>query len=321
MTPFIRRFAVAAAVAAVPFAAAAQAYPTKPVKIIVPYSAGGIVDTVTRAVADKVSASWPQPIIVEARPGGNGYIGAEALRKAEPDGYTLMTASPFIVVAPLMDPVAKFKLSDFTPVAMIGSPPNVFVVPSSLPVNTLKEFVDYAKARPGQLNQPMMGVGGSNHLGMEIFLQLTGLDLVAIPYKGVPPTIPDLTTGRLSFSLTTMTALPLIQSGKLKALAVNAESRVPSLPNVPTMIEAGFGSESIVMPWYGIVAPAGTPPEIVKKINADFNKALADPEVQARYKAMHTILTPGTSADFAKKLAGEQVRWAKLVKERGLKAE
>lgn len=319
MPKLLNRLALLATLSLACLHAAAQSYPSKPVKIIVPYSVGGIVDIITRIAAEKVASGWPQPIVIEARPGGNGYIGAELARNAKPDGYTLMTAAPFVVVAPLMDKAARFKTSDFAPVAMIGSPPNIFVAAPNLPVNTLKEFVEYARARPGELNQPMMGVGGSNHLGMEVFLQQNGLDIAAINYGGVPPTIIDLTAGRLSFSLTTMTALPAIQAGKLKPLAVNANTRISSLPNVPTMVEAGFGPDSIVMPWYGIVAPAGTPAAIVDKLNADFNKALADPEVQARYKAMHALLSPGTPADFAKRMADEQVRWGKLIKERNLK--
>ena len=302
-------------------AAIAADYPARPVNIIVPYAAGGVVDVITRSVTDKVSANWKQPIVILDRPGGNAYIGAAAMLNAPSDGYTLMAAAPYVIVAPIIDPIAKFKYTDFVPAALIGGPPNIFVVPESVPVKTLKEFVDYAKARPGQLNTSMLGLGTSHHLGTEAFLQATGLDIVSVPYKGSPQMIPDLVSGRLSFVLAPLSAaLPAIQSGRLKPLAINAKVRIPSLPDVPTLKEAGFSDDVVVMPWYGLVAPVGTPTEIVERINVEVNKALADPAVRARLEGFGTVITPASRSEFEKLMADENVRWTKLVKQRGIVA-
>lgn len=321
MIKLIRVLAACLMVAASPFATG-QDYPSKPVKVIVPYAAGGVVDVVTRAVTEKLAAIWSQPVVVEPRPGANGYIGAEAVKNAPADGYTLLMAAQFVVVSPIIDPVARFRHTDFTPVAVIGAPPNVFVVPASLPVNSLKDFVAYAKARPGKLNTAQMGIGGSNHLGMETFMQMQGLDIVNIAYKGAPPMIPDLVSGQLHIVLAPLSvALPSIQAGKLKALAINSPSRVAALPDVPTMVEAGFTQDSVVMPWFGFMAPKGIPPAIVERINTAVNAALADSAVQQRLKALNAVLMPMSPGDFNKLLGNEHVRWTKLVKERNIKAE
>lgn len=317
----IRTFAAAAALA-LSFGATAQEFPSQTVKVVVPYAPGGVVDVVTRAVTDKLAELWKQPVIVEPRPGANGYIGARAVLRSPADGYTLLTGAQFVVVAPIIDRVPQFRYTDFAPVAMIGAPPNVFIVPASLPVNSLKEFVAYAKARPGKLNTAQMGIGGSNHLGMETFMQVNGLDIVNIAYKGAPPMIPDILSGQLHIVLAPLSvALPSVKAGKVKALAVNAPTRVAALPDVPSLVEAGFPPDSVVMPWFALMAPKGTPEPVIEKINTAVNTALDDPQVKQRLNALNTIVTPMSTAEFAKLLASENARWTKLTEERNIKAE
>jgi tripartite-type tricarboxylate transporter receptor subunit TctC len=320
----IPRFAASAiaALAVVAGAVHAQNYPSKPVKLIVPYPAGGVVDLVGRAVADKISTAWGQPILVEPRPGANGNIGAEYVKSQPADGYTFMMGAPFLSVNPVLDPQVRFKTSDFVAVGLIGAPPNLFVVPASLPVNSLKEFVDYAKTRPGKLNVANPGTGSSNHLGQEVFFQATGIELVSVPYKGQPASIPDMMSGQISFAvMTNALAIPHIKTGKLKALAISAPVRSKELPEVPTLAEAGFSPEVMVLPWYGIVAPAGTPQEPIARMNAEINKALSTPEVIERLEKIGTIIMGGTPAEFDRLIKAEEVRWAKLVKERNIKPE
>ena len=300
----------------------ASNYPSRPITLLLAYPAGGLADVVARIITEPMSKSWGQPIVVEPKPGANGYIAASALKEAKPDGYTLMVGSMFLVVAPLIDPNANFKTSDFTPVSLVAGQPNIFVVPSSLPVRTLKEFVEYAKQRPGQLNTAAMGTGGSNHLGIEAFQQATGIQLTKIKHKGAPPVVPDLLQGQLSIVLGPVNVLaPHVKSGKLRVLAVNSLERIDTLPEAPTLIEAGFGQDVVVVAWYGVVAPPGTPTEIVTRINAEFNKALKTPEVVQKLKAIDVFVMGGSPSDFGQLLRSEQIRWAKLVKERNIRPE
>ena len=299
-----------------------QDYPSKPVTLVIAYPAGGSADVMARTVTERISRNWGQPIIVEPRPGANGYIAASGVKQAKPDGYTLLMASMFLVVGPLIDANANFKPSDFAPVALIGGQPNVFVVSSSLPIRTLKEFVEYAKQRPGQLNTAATGTGGSNHLGMEVFQQATGIELLKINYKGSPPVLPDLLRGELSIVLGPVSLYASqVRAGKLRALAVDSLARTDSLPDVPTLVEAGFDPDMVVLPWFGIVAPIGTPPEVVARLNTEINAALKAPEVLQRLKNDDWFTTAGSAADFARLLRTEEARWAKLVKDRNIRPE
>ena len=315
--------AIAALAAAqwTPQFAQAQAYPSKPVRLIVPYPAGGVVDLVARAVADKISLNWGQVMVVEPRPGGNGNIGAEAAAGAAPDGYTLLAASPFIAVNPHLMPGLKFGPKNFAAVGLTASPPNVWVVPAALPVKTLKEFVAYAKARPGKLNAVNPGSGSSNHLGQELFWESTGIDIVNVNYKGQPPAIPDLLAGTVHIALmTNVLAVPQIKAGKLRPLAVSSPKRIKDLPDVPTVAEAGF-ADTLVLPWYGIVAPAGTPKEIVARLNSEINKALKSPDVIERLDKMGAQIFGGSAEEMDALIKAEFERWGKLVKARGIKAD
>ena len=319
---WLGRTALLAAALALPVAAPAQdAYPSKPVRVIVPYPAGGVVDLVARAVTDRLSTDLGQPFIVEARPGASGNIGIEAMLRSPADGYTILMGVPNLATNPLLMPATtKWKTADFAGLGLVGAPPNVFIVPASLPVKTLKEFVDYARARPGQVNVTNPGVGTSNHLGQELFFSLTGLDLQNVMYKGQPQMIPDVASGQVSFSLMTLAlAVPHVKEGKLRALAVSAPRRVADLPDVPTVAEAGY-PDAMFLPWYGFVASAATPKDIVKKLSDAIQRALAAPEVVTRLEKLGALVTPMSGPEFDKLMASESVRWAAVIKQRNIKA-
>lgn len=300
---------------------AQDAWPSKPVKVIVPFPAGGVVDLVTRAVTDRLAAVLKQPFVVENRPGANGNIGTEAVARAPADGYTLLTATPATVTQPMLSPNARFRTADFTGLGLIGAPPNLFVVSPSVPVKTLREFVDYAKARPGKLSVTNPGVGTSNHLGQELFFSLTGLQLVDVRYPGQPQMIGDLVSGQVQFGLLTGgLAVPHVKEGRLRALAVGAAKRWSPLPDVPTVGEAGW-ADAMFLPWYGLVAPVGTPRPIVKRLSDEVLAALQQPEVLARLEGMGTQVTPGSAEDFDTLIRGEIERWSRVIRERNIKAE
>jgi tripartite-type tricarboxylate transporter receptor subunit TctC len=314
------RLLAAAALALASSQAGAQAWaPTKPVRIIVPFPAGGIVDLMARTVSDKLAAGLGQPVLVEARPGAMGSIGTEAGARAEADGHTITLATLSHATLPAFIKVPWHPSKDFAGVAMLGQVPNLVVVPNDLPPKTLREFVDYAKARPGQLNYANGGNGTSQTLGVELLKKNAGIDLVAIGYKGYPPVVPDLITGRLQFAMMPFgVAAPQVKAGKMRALAVVAPGRSNQLPDVPTMAEAGF-AESPVISWYAFVAPAATPKAAVQRLNAEIAKALADPEVVSRVEAVGgSPLPAGAPAEVDAMIAREVERWAKFIRDTGL---
>jgi tripartite-type tricarboxylate transporter receptor subunit TctC len=314
---------LAALLALVSSAAIAQPdYPAKPVRVVVPFPPGGILELITRPVTDRVGANWGQPIIVEPRPGASGNIGIQLARSAPPDGYTLMMSAIFLAVNPALDVNSKFRSTDFAGVALVGTTPNVFVVPASLPVSSLKEFVEYARTRPGKLNAGYPGTGTFAHLCTLLFTGHAGIDLVNVPYKSLPQMVPDLLSGELSFMILTSTfAMAHIKSGKIKALAVNTPTRLHELPDVPTVIEAGLPPEIVAVQWFGFVAPAGTPKEIVRRFNGEVGKALKAPDVIDRLAKMGVVITHSSPEEMDSLLRSETQRWTRVVKERGLKAD
>ena len=302
--------------------ACAQDYPAKPVRVIVPFPAGGILDLITRPVTERIGANWGRPIIVESQPGASGNIGIQLAKSAPPDGYTLMSSAIFLAVNPALDPNSKFKSSDFVGVALVGATPNVLVVPGKLPVSSLGEFVEYAKARPNELAAGHPGTGTFGHLFTLSLAGHAGLDLVNVPYKSLPQTIPDLLSGQLSFMVLTSTfALPHIKSGRLKALAVNTPQRLRDLPDVPTIVEAGFPQEIVAVQWFGFVAPAGTPREIVRRFNGEVGKALNSPEVIDRLEKLGVLIGHSAPEQFDSLIRSETERWARVIKARNLKAD
>jgi tripartite-type tricarboxylate transporter receptor subunit TctC len=304
-------------------AAGAQGYPSKPVRVIVPYPAGGIVDIVARAVMEKIAAGWGQPIIIEAKPGADSNIGTDLVAKSAPDGYTWLVTGPAVLSNPtIYGNLSWDPLRDFQGVGIVVWNQNIAVVPAALPVNTMKEFVEYAKARPGQLNFGNPGTGSSNHLSTELFIQVAGIKMVNVGYKGQPPAIPDLLNGALHFKIVALgLALPHVQSGKLKALATFTHERVKALPDVPTIAEAGF-PEAALVPWYGAYLRAGTPKAIVERVNAEINKALQSPEVAERLLKSGSLPGPVRSPDEIQALMrSDYERWSKVVRAAGIKAQ
>jgi len=297
---------------------AQPAWPAKPIHLIVPFPAGGQLDVVSRLVADRVSAALGQPIIVEAKPGADGNIGTDLVAKAAPDGYTWLAASPPTTIQPSVRPKTLHydPIRDFAPVAFIGTSPFLFVVPASLPVRTLDEFVAYAKARAGQLSYAGSARGTVVHLATEVLKQDTGIEMEMIGYKGQPDAIADLLTARVQFmTLGLILAEPYIKEGKLRALAVLDATRSPHLPDVPSVAELGH-PDLVMSTWFGLAMPSGTPPPIVERVNAEVMKVLAAPDIAAKLESMGIDpAKPNTPADFAKFVREDVARWKKVVTE------
>lgn len=283
--------ALAAALAALP-PAQAQEFPSKPITIIVPYPAGGIVDNITRVIAEHVSRTLGQVVNVDPRPGGNANIGTQAGLRAPADGHTWVFAASAITANAVLYKGLWDPLKDVTGVGIAVTAPSLIGVPASLPVKDVKDLVDLAKKQPGKLNFGNPGNGTSMHLNTEMFRQAAGIQFTNIPYKGQPPVVTDMVRGEVHFSVYSMgIAAPHVASGKIKALAVVANQRLASLPDVPTLAEAGFPEANLV-PWYGYVVNSATPPAVVAKINAALNAAVQAPEVQQKLLQMGTVPHP-----------------------------
>ncbi|HQR21385.1 MAG TPA: tripartite tricarboxylate transporter substrate binding protein [Burkholderiaceae bacterium] len=299
----------------------AQNWPAKPVRIIVPFPPGGTTDIVARAIGVELQRMWQQPVVIENRPGAGGNIGADQVAKSAPDGYTLLmgtVGTHAINQALYTQNGSKMPFDpakDFVPITLVAGVPNVMVVNARLPVNSVEEFIAYARARPGQLNMASSGNGTSIHLSGELFKTVTGVYMVHFPYRGSAPAITDLIAGNMTVMFDNLpSALPHIKSGRLKALAVTSRTRSPALPNVPTIEEAaglkGFDASS----WFGLFAPAGTPRAIVDKVQADVAKALAQPEVRERFVAQGADPGGNTPDQFAAFIRAETDKWTRVVK-------
>jgi tripartite-type tricarboxylate transporter receptor subunit TctC len=299
----------------------AQSFPNKPLRIIVPFPAGGIVDLMARSVNEKLAAGLGQPVLVEARPGANASLGTEAVAKSEPDGHTLLLATLSTVTTPALSKTT-WQPKDLAGVAMMGHAANVVVVHPSLPVQTLKEFVDYARARPGQINYVNAGIGTSPTMSAELFKKNLGLDLVGVGYKGFPPAIPDMLAGQIQFTFMPFgVAAPHVRAGKLRQLAIAAPARNRQFPETPTMAEAGF-AESQVISWYAFMVAAGTPRPVIARLNAEIAKALGDADVQARIEKIGGDPLPaGKPEEVDAMVAKEYERWIRLVQATGLKID
>jgi tripartite-type tricarboxylate transporter receptor subunit TctC len=318
---FLHLVAAAAALPAASGITWAQAYPARPVRIIVPVAAGGGIDITARLIGQWLSERLGQQFIVEDRPGGGGSIGTEMAVRAPPDGYTLLQASLLNAVnATLYTKLNYNFVRDIAPVAGIMGVSNVVYVHPSVPAETIPEFIAYAKANPGKINMGSGGNGSSGHMAGELFKLMAGVDLIHVPYRGQGPAMNDLLGGQLQVIFaTTPGTTEYVRIGKLRALAVTTRTRADALPEVPTVADFVPGYES--SQWYGVGAPKNTPVEIVEKLNKEINAALADPKMKARFADLGGTVLPGSPADFGKLIADETDKWGNVVKFAGLKAD
>lgn len=302
-------------------ALAQPAYPNRPIRIVSPYAAGGSSSTQARMLARKLNEAWGQPVIVEDRPGGNTIIGSELVAKAAPDGYTLLWQSSQHVITPSLFRTPFDVLKDFAPVATFTKTEVLLVLHPSVPANTLQEFIALAKAKPGTLNYASSGTGGAPHLAAEMFCNMTGLKLQHVPYKGVSQATTDLIGGQVQASFQSpVSSIPHVQSGKLKALAVSGDERLSALPDVPTFTQAGLPGFDARF-WFGIVAPAGTPKEIIDKLSAEIAKVLAMPDVRSFLLGQGLDPYVSTPAQFAALLSSDLAKYEKLIRSNNIKAE
>jgi tripartite-type tricarboxylate transporter receptor subunit TctC len=315
---------IVAGLAASLFAMAALAqYPAKPIRLIVPFAAGGGNDNVARLVGKHLSDSVGQPLVIDNRPGAGGVLGAELAAKAAPDGYTLFLGGvgSHAINPSLNDRLPYDPIKDFVPVALLASAPLVLVVHPSVPAGSFKAFVALARSKPGQLNYASNGNGSSSHLAAVMFDSMTGVDMVHVPYKGLSPALTDLLSGRVQLMFSSVVAiLPHVKSEKLRGLAVTGSRRLPSMPNLPTIAESGLpGYEA--SSWYGVLAPAGTPREIIERLNTELLKALAQPEVRTSLLAEGAEPIGGTPEQFAAHIRSEKERLGKLIRETKIRLE
>ena len=324
MIRFVSRMAAGALLAAFAMMSHAQApYPTKPIRIVVPFPAGGTTDILARAVAQKLTETMGQTVVVDNRPGAGGNIGAELVAKSPPDGYTLLmgTVGTHAINASLYAKMPYDHVKDFAPVILVAGVPNVLVVNPSVPANNVQELIAYIKANPGKVNFASSGSGTSIHLAGELFKTMAGVSMTHVPYKGSAPAVTDLLGGQVQLMFDNLpSALPHIKAGKLRALAVTSTQRASALPDVPTVAEAGLPGFDATS-WFGLLAPAGTPKDVVAKLNAEVAKWLASPEAREKLASQGAIAAGQSPEDFTRHIAAETAKWQKVVKESGAKVD
>jgi tripartite-type tricarboxylate transporter receptor subunit TctC len=318
---FLRLAAGAAALPAASRVAQAQAYPARPVHLISTFAAGGPNDITARLIGQWLSERLGQQFVVDNRTGAGGNIGTEVVVRAPPDGYTLLLVSSANAVnATLYDKLSFDFIRDIVPVASVISVPNVMIVNPSVPAKTVPEFIAYAKANPGKINMATSGNGSTTHISGELFKELTGVDLVAVAYRGGGPALIDMLGGQMQVMFEpTLACIEYIRAGTLRALAVTTAARSEQLPDVPTVGEFVPGYEA--SQWYGIGAPRGTPPQVVAELNKQINAGLNDPKMKARLADLGGIPTPMTPAEFGKLIADETEKWGKVVRAGNIKAD
>jgi tripartite-type tricarboxylate transporter receptor subunit TctC len=301
------------------FAVQAQAFPDKPVRLVVPYSAGGSTDLISRALGHKLSEMWGQTVVIDNRPGGSTIIATDIVADSAPDGYTLLvTTTSFSIVPSLTDKLPYDPAKDFEPITLVNTTPLVLVVNPGVPAKSVKELIALAKARPGELNFGSAGSGGSNHLAGELFNVMAGVKIVHVPYKGNAPALNDLVGGHVDIVFNGLTsAVPLIKAGRLRPLAVTSLTRADALPDVPTLDELGLKGFQATA-WNGLSAPAGTPKSVIARINADVVKVLHSPELVERLKAEGSDPVGNSPEQFTAFLREETAKWSKVIKFAGI---
>jgi tripartite-type tricarboxylate transporter receptor subunit TctC len=321
--PFMRLAHIALALA-LPFSAVAQSYPTKPIRIVVPFAPGGVMDLTARSAAIPLGESLGQSILIDNRPGGGGNIGADAVARATADGYTLMMIGDNNAIGPaLYSKLNHDLIKDFAPITNLVTGSHIFVAHPSLPANNIRELIAYAKAHPGELSYASPGAGTAQHLGGELFKVMAGdLKIAHIPYKGGGQAIGDVVGGQVKYGVLGLApVIPHLKAGKLKGLGVTGKKRVAILPDVPTVAESGL-PEFETLQWYGVVAPAGTPAPIIARLHAEFVKAAKTPAFVERLNAAGMdVVTSAQPEDYARFIRADMVKWPAVVKAAGAKVD
>lgn len=301
----------------------AQTYPDRPIRFISPYAPGGGTDILARLLGQKLNESFGQPVVIENRPGGGGILGTELVAKSPPDGYTILLGStgPLTVNPSLHRTLPYDTLRDFAPITLVSVVPSVLAVHPSLPVKSVKQLIAFAKAHPGELNFSSSGNGGSGHLAGEMFNLMAGVKMIHVPYRGTGPAVVGVVSGEVPLSFSNMLSmLPHVKSGRLRGLAVTSVQRSSAAPDLPTISEAGLpGYEA--GPWYGVLAPAGIPKEIIARLNAELVKILRRPDVHQKVSADGGEVVGGSPEEFTAHIRAELTRWAKIVKQANIRAD
>ena len=321
--PF-RRLLAALVLLLGPAGAPAQtAFPEKPVRFVVGFTPGGPSDILARALGQKLADRWHAQVVIENRPGAGGNVAAEAVARAPGDGYTWLLGNNSILAtnASLYRSLAYDPVKDFAPVALVAIQPNILVVNPEVPAKSVRELIALARSQPGRLNYASSGSGAAAHLAGELFKAMTGTDMVHVPYKGAQPALTDVLAGQAQLMFaTSASVIPYVKAGRLRALAVTSARRSPSMPELPTVAEAGVpGFEAIT--WHGVVVPAATPPALVERLNRDIVAALGERDLRERLESLGAEVASGTPRDFAQYIASEIPKWTKVVKDSGARAE
>ena len=313
MSPF-KKFVAVLALACAPALALAQAYPSKPVRLVVPYSPGGGADNAARILATRLSTTLGQTVVIDNRPGGSGMIGAQAVAQADPDGYTVLYDASAFAVNPALRKMAFDPARDLVPVSLAVTVPNIFVVPPNAPYKTVQEFVDYARKNPGKLTYASYGAGSAAHLIGELLKARAGIDLLHVPYKGGAPALTDLMGGQVdAYFANAASGMNYVKSGKLRALAVTSGKRMAAMPDVPTLAESGF-KDFEVLEWNGFFVPKGTPNEVVARLAKEVQAAVKDPATREKLQGLGLDPVGSTPEAFGRFVQAEMTRWAGLVK-------
>ena len=318
----IRRVVLGLAAAVLASAALAQSYPTRPIRMILPFPPGGPTDITGRAIAQKLSEQLGQSVVPENRPGAAGNIGLELAAKAPPDGYHIVLAAPPIAISPSLYKKLNYDAQrDLAPISLVAEIQNIIVAHNSVPARTLKELIQLAQRNPGKMTYSSSGAGSTNHLASELLKGRYKLDIVHVPFKGSSPALVALMSGEVDFgTMAVPGAIPIVQAGRVRPIAVLSKQRVPALPNVPTAVESGV-EDFVVSIWYGILAPAGTPRPIIDRLNAEIHKALASPDMKGRLAKSGVDPVASTPEQFASHIRSEAVRYARIIKDAGIKPQ
>lgn len=313
---------VAAAIAGPSIAAAQTDFPTRPIRLIVPFAPGGGNDLLARYVSGKLTARWGQPVVVENKPGAGGNIGAEFVARSQPDGHALLLVTNTVTINPYLQKNVPFDIrTDFAPLALLAATPFALVVTPELPVTSVRELIAHARAAPGKLSYASTGVGTPHHLGMELFKSLTSTDMVHVPYRGSVPGLTDTSTGQTQVMLATINAaMPFLDSKRVRALGVGEKQRIGALPDVPTVIEAGVPGFEVTA-WYGVLAPAATPAPVQQKLGEAILHAARDPEMKEKLAPAGFEIMPGDAAALRRLIDSDLERWGKVAAQAGIKPE